>query len=202
MFRRISGAPTESLCEYLKQIGIDAEVLPSGSPEEIGGYRTFRSGGSNAGCIKVKGQNVDLVQLLLRGMTGPLGAAGDFDAHFVVRGNVEGKEKQLKAKAKEKKEGFVKKKLVDVKWEGGRLAELLNQDGELTNLLVKAGESPEIELDQKQQCVRVATYLPSKTKGISIGPIPTVGKTEFEFPSRELVEACDRIGKHIRSLLV
>ncbi len=202
MFRRIIGAPTERLCEHLRKMGIDAEVLPSGSPEEIGGYRTFRSGGSNAGCIKVKGQNVDLVQLLMRGMAGPMGAAGVFDVHFVVRGNLEGKEEQLKAEAKEKKEGFVKKKLIDVQWKGGRLAELLNEDGELRNLLIKAGESPEIELDQKHQCVRVATYLTSKTKGVSIGPIPTVGKTEFEFPSRELVEASDRIGKHIRSLVV
>lgn len=198
---KITGAPTESMCEHLQRMGIDAEVLPPGSPEEIGGFGTL---GSNAGCIKVKGQNFDLVQLVMRGTMGPMvvGGAGEFAAHFVVRGNLEGLKKQLKVKAKEKKTGFVTKKLINIKWEGDRLADLLNKDGELEKLLITAGKSPESEVDQKNQCVRLITSLPSVTKGVSIGPMPPVGKKSFKFPSKEFIEASNRIAKHVNSIIV
>jgi hypothetical protein len=183
----------EELCEHLHRMGIDAEAVPSGSPEEIGAH-SFRK---NAGCVKVKNRNIDMVQGVTWGASD--GSCQIFRVDFLVRGKVNGLEKQLEAKAKEKKTGLVRRTLIDVKWTGGHLADLLNEDSELKNLLIQYHEnpsahaSPKIQLDKQNQCVRIAGIMES-TEDMDF-------TSKWKFPSKEYVEACDRIAKHLRTIL-
>lgn len=46
-------------------------------------------------------------------------------------------ENNLNAQSKAKTEGFISKKLLNIKWEGGRLADQLNTDHDLEGCAVK-----------------------------------------------------------------
>jgi hypothetical protein len=63
MFKKKDVAPEvkedeliNELCERLRQIGINATVVASGSPEDVGGLVTFA-----LGSVKVEGRNLDFV---------------------------------------------------------------------------------------------------------------------------------------------
>jgi hypothetical protein len=192
--RRVTGFVPEQFLEglstYLQQMGIDAEAVSPGSPEEIGAYSYQK----NIGCFTVKGRNFDMVQ----GNTWSGESDRIFSLDFVVRGNVSRLEKQLEAEAKEQWKGFTRRgdKITDVTWKGGRLADLLNGDRDLKDLLIHANgwlASPWIHLDQKNQCVRIGGIVESTE---------VMGFTDnWTFPSKAYVEACDRIAQHVRTLL-
>jgi len=198
MFKKIKGAFKEEglmkeLCEHLRQIGINAVLMESGSPEAVGG--AFR--GLVLGCVKVEGRNIDLVQVERMGVE-PV-----YQYYYVVRANVEGLENKLEAKGEPKTKGFMSKEVVDYRWEGKDLAQLLNGDSDLKNMLLKEGlDKLEVKPDKKNQCVRITPIVKTPTR-VSIGGIPvkgglTVGRKEFPTPGD--FEAYDRIAQHIRSI--
>ena len=83
---------TKALCEHLQQIGIDAEVVPSGSPEEIEAPHAIL-----LGCVRVRGLNFDMVQGTSWIQSTPETASEYFGLRFLVIGKVNGLEKQLEA---------------------------------------------------------------------------------------------------------
>jgi len=204
MFKKIKDKFKETglineLCEHLRSIGINATLLESGSSEAIGGTLVL-------GNVKVEGRNLDLIQVE-RQPGG--GSRFVYQYHYVVRANVEGLEDKLKADAKPVTKGLFSKEVVDLKWEGKELAQLLNTDSDLKSMLLKEGlDKVVVRPDKKHQCVMI-THPPKipRQVSVSIGGLPSIpvrggGLTagRKEFPTLEEFDAYDRIAKHIRSI--
>jgi hypothetical protein len=127
------------------------------------------------GWVKVEGRDLDLVQAE-RQPSQVIPPPYGYD--YVVRAIVEGLEGKLWAQTKPIGP-------VDFDWEGGYLAQLLNADSDLQDMLLRAGSnrlwtSP----DERNQCARIT-------------PLTVERKA---FPTREAFEAYDRIAQHIRSI--
>jgi len=138
------------LCERLRQIGVNATVFSvSGSNIEAMEGMLI---GNVVGCVKVEDRNIDLVQLerVEHGSVEDSGSGpfGVYYCHYVVQANVEGLEDKLNAKAKSITKGFLSREIVDFRWEGGELAQRLNADAELRNMLLREGldKLPNIEV--------------------------------------------------------
>ena len=110
-------------------------------------------------------------------------------------------ENDLKAEVKEKTEGLISKKLVDIKWEGGILAGLLNGDTELKNMIMTSSVVPlKVEPDRKNNCVHIINE-----KGIKIiirsgGIFIKKAETRAEnFPPIETLNVIDKISDYVKS---
>jgi hypothetical protein len=165
------------LCQHLQQIGINARLLESGSPDAVGPRwkKGIFASSYVLGCVKVEGRNLDLVQVERQPsqMTPP-----PYGYNYVVRLIVEGLEGKLWA-------GTKPIGPVDFQWQGGYLAQLLNADSDLQDMLLRAGLNKLlISPDKRNQCVRIT-------------PLTVERKA---FPTREAFEAYDRIAQHIRSI--
>jgi hypothetical protein len=208
------------LSEHLRQIGLDATLLPPESPEAVG--PRWKKGsfvsGQSLGCIKIRKRNLDIIQVEKTrteelGFTGGPGGPGDLDLgrlvylyHFIVRTDVEGLERALRADIKLITKGLFSRKAADFKWEGQELAQRLNFDSQLRNMLLKNGSDQlpiiEVRADRANKCVRITrtppipkwTYGPTGREAASL---LTVGR---EFPTRGEFEVYDRIAHHIRRM--
>ncbi len=165
------------LCEHLRQIGINARLLESGSPDAVGPRwkKSIFASSYVLGCIKVEDRNLDLVQVERQPsqiIPPPYGY------NYVVRAIVEGLEGKLWAQTKPIGP-------VDFEWERGYLAQLLNADSDLQDMLLRAGSNKLwISPDKRNRCVRIT-------------PLTVERKA---FPTREAFEAYDRIAQHVRSI--
>ena len=204
------GIPKEvfrDLLKYYQDAGLSAVLLEKGSPETI----------EKETAIKIKGRKFDLV--ILKFASGSIGAGrgGGFEPtiskkvstthpnirfNHIVRGMGKKSEKDLKAEVKEKKEGLISKKLVDIKWEGGKLAKMLNDDAELKNMIMKTGSTPlKVEPDRKNDSIRII-----QQKGIDVivesgGVFIKKTQTRAEnFPPIESFDVIDRIAEHAKSI--
>jgi len=179
---------TNDLCEHLRQIGIDATLLEAGSPGVVEGT-----------CIKVEGRNINFVQVQSLPSTGGL----RYHYHYVVLANVEGLEGNLKAEVKPPaywKLDLNEKRVVDFQWEGGYLAQLLNADSDLKNMLLKGGlDKLVIRPDRGRRCVRIVHML-GTWPPITIGSA-TIAVGRKAFPTLEDFEAYDRIANTIGSIV-
>lgn len=119
----------------------------------------------------------------------PWGALDRFQAHFIVRRNVEGKSvSNFLAKTKLTTKGhFASKTVVKVQWNGpGVLATKLNDDAELNDMIAK-------------QSVNDATIYVEPTDGAI--RIRNKWKNHLAFGiTKELFEIYDRIAGHIKSI--
>ena len=200
------------LCDHLQQIGINAKVVESGSPEDVGGLVTFALGN-----VKVEGRNLDLVQVgkisvsasdpkLRPGQSGYTRERGQgsirYDYHYVVRVKVAGLEPKLEAEFKpiEKRKGLFGKEVVGFQWKGGELAQKLNSDSDLKNMLLKEGlHRLLIKPEKEHQCVRITPPTGPATFSIDFGRHPSIIGREA-LPTREAFEIYDKIAQHIRSI--
>ena len=199
------------LCEHLRQIGIEATVLDFKSPEAVHHSRTMHiyytmENLPPLGCVKIENRNIDLVEVSRIGAGGSEGGPGHlvYRYNYVVKANVGNLENKLKAEAKQIKKGLLNSEIIDYNWEGGELAQLLNTDSELKNMLLELG-SPNLMVTpyKRDQYVGIMPVI-SPITTIVIGGIPVkydgiVGRKAF--PTREAFEAYDRIAQHIRSIL-
>ncbi|MDX1595847.1 MAG: hypothetical protein R3327_02795 [Nitrosopumilaceae archaeon] len=119
----------------------------------------------------------------------PWGALDRYQAHFIVRKNVEGKSvSNLLARTKLTTKGhFASKSVVKVEWDGpGALATKLNEDLELNEMIAK-------------QNVRDATIYVEPTDNAV--RIRNKWKNHLDFGiTKELFEIYDRIAGHIKSV--
>jgi hypothetical protein len=194
------------LGEHLKKMGLDATLLPPESPEAVGPIwkKGPLTSGRSLGCIKIRNRSLDLVQI--EGQEDADVGRFTYLYHFIVRANVEGLEHAFKAEIKPITKGFLGRKTIDFRWEGGELARRLNLDSQLKSMMLKDGldQLPVIEVraDKANKCVRI-----TKTPVIKwgTGPLKRGGPTVLlavgrKFPTREEFEAYDRIAHHIRSM--
>jgi len=202
------------LYEHLSQMGIKAAVVESGSPENVGGLVTFA-----LGCVKIEGRNIDLVQVergsvaalqpkLQPGVSGYTREKGQgstrYDYHYVVRANVAGLESKLEAEFTpiEKRKGLFGKEVVGFQWKGGYLAQLLDGDSVLKDMLLKEGfQGLTIKPEKEHQCVRITPPTGALTSARfdfdQHHPL-VVGRKAF--PTQGAFEVYDRIAQCIRGI--
>jgi len=196
------------LLAYYQNAGLNAELLEPDNPQTLPGEKS----------IKVSGRKFDLV--ILKYASGSIGAGRGFTVgpqigfqqqnlgptninfNYVVKGLSITNEDDLKAQVKEKTEGLISKKLVDIHWEGGMLAGQLNGDTELKNLIMKSSVVPlKVEHDKKNNCVHIINE-----KGIRIiiqrsGIIVQKAETRAEnFPPIETLDVIDKIATYVKPI--
>lgn len=116
----------------------------------------------------------------------PWGTQDRYQAHFIVRKNVQNAIDYTARTILSTKGHFGSKKVVGVKWSGGKLAELLNNDAGLSEMITK-------------QSVKDATIFVDPTdNGIRIYG---KWKNSFEFGiTKEMFEIYDKIASHIKAV--
>ena len=116
----------------------------------------------------------------------PWGTQDRYQAHFIVRKNVQNAIDYTARTILSTKGHFGSKKVVGVKWSGGKLAELLNNDAGLSEMITK-------------QSVKDATIFVDPTdNGIRIYG---KWKNSFEFGiTKEMFEIYDKIAGHIKAV--
>ncbi len=116
----------------------------------------------------------------------PWGALDRYQAHFIVRRTVEN-DLDFVAKTVLKTKGhFGSKKVDQVNWNGGKLAELLNSDSTLNDLI------------KKQSVKDASIFVEPTSKGVRIHG---KWKNHLDFGiSKDLFEIYDKIAGHIKSL--
>ncbi len=209
-------AGLEALCKYYVELGIDASVLPDGSPEALEKGLVKK----DMGYIKVSGRNFELVTIRMKGTTSgsyslgsiPLGKTGGssvgaplgekrkipFEYHHIVRTKVVD-ENSLKADLKKKTKGLIGKEVTGVSWEGRSLAAKLNSNAELNAAILKfitPKDDLKVEPDKKNNLVRIIFSRPSEIKsGLIHGTLFTFDRKMLP---KEAIDAIDKIASLIR----
>jgi hypothetical protein len=115
---------------------------------------------------------------------------------------VAGLEHKLKAEFKpiEKRKSLFGKKVVGFQWEGRDLAQRLNSDTDLKNMLLKEKiQKLLIKPEKEHQCVRITPPTGGETFSFDFGRHPAIlGRKAF--PTREAFDIYDRIAHHIRNI--
>lgn len=117
----------------------------------------------------------------------PWGAQDRFQAHFIVRKDLSENDNGFVAETKLTTKGhFGSKKLVGVQWVGGRIADVLNNDAELTNMILKQPvKDAHIRVDPTKNGVRIyGTWRNSSELGMT----------------KDLFAIYDKIASHIKNL--
>ena len=143
--RRLNLNVLEALCGNLRNLGVDA-CLKEEEKKSLAS-KLFSFGGYNMGCIVVRGQFIDEI-----GLTGHYESSssddegfGDgwshgsqleaVDVDYLLHIPLKGKRNLLEAKLKIDREGLIKRRVVEMHWEGGELAKRLNGDREISDSL-------------------------------------------------------------------
>jgi hypothetical protein len=117
----------------------------------------------------------------------PWGAQDRFQAHFIVRKNTGSNDTDFISRTILSTQGhFGLKKIKGVKWNGGKLAKVLDGDSALTEMIQKQSvNDATIFVDPTENAVRIYGKW----------------KNNFEFGiSKELFEIYDKIAGHIKAL--
>ena len=116
----------------------------------------------------------------------PWGAQDRFQAHFIVRKETDDKMDYTARTILSTSGHFGSKKVVDITWNGGRLAEILNDDSSLKEMITK-------------QSVKDATiFVDPSDNGIRIYG---KWKNSYEFGiTKEMFSIYDKIAGHVKSL--
>jgi hypothetical protein len=190
----------DALCKYYQELGIKASILPDKSPEVVEKGLVKQ----DMGYIKVSGREFDLVTIRMKGTTSGSYDLGKvrgvpiatkqkipFEYHHIVRTDITS-EGATKANLKKKTKGVVGKEVIDVSWEGGRLADVLNSNDGLKVSIMKFIEHQDgikIEPDKKNKIFRIVFSRPSEIKsGLVYG-----FKFNRNLLPKEAIDAIDRI---------
>ena len=117
----------------------------------------------------------------------PWGALDRYQAHFIVRKDIGERDRDFTAKTElNTKNHFSAKEVVSVSWNGGRLAEVLNADSELNELLAKqTPNDASIRIEPTETGVRIYNKW----------------KNHLDFNiTKEMFEIFDKIAGHIKSI--
>jgi len=194
------------LLAYYQTAGLNVELLETDNPQTIPGEKS----------IKVSGRKFDLV--ILKYASGSIGVGRGFTVgptigyqreslgptninfHYVVKGISIMNEGDLEAQVKEKTEGLISKKLVDIHWEGGILAGQLNGDIELKNMIMKSIAVPlKVEPDKKNNCVHIINEKSIRIIIQRSGIIVQKTETRAEnFPPIEILDVIDKIATYVK----
>ena len=167
----------QMLCEHLQRWGIDARMSEEAEDRVV-----------------LMGQEIDVVKVSHLG-----GYGSSYSFHYGVRCDVEGIEKQMRARMKIQTKGLIRREVVDFKWVGGELTDELNRDDELKKQLLQqlkidVRDSVEIAPDKKVGIVWITTtkVMPPFPKSATPFSIP-----DDIMPSEASFESYNAIARHI-----
>ncbi len=196
------------LIAHYQKVGLGAELLEPDSPETLRGEKAIKIGNRKfdlvilkfaGGSIRV-GRGFELGPSVSTEITktGPT----NINFNYIVKGTGTRSEGDVKAEVKEKKEGFLSKKLVDISWEGGKLAAMLNSDSELKSLIMKSNVVPlKVEADEKNDCIRIINQRGLRIVVESSGVFLKKTETRAEnLPPIEILDVIDKIADHVKSI--
>lgn len=115
----------------------------------------------------------------------PWGAQDRFQAHFIVKTQHSVSEENFLARSKPETKGyFASKRVTGVQWKGGTLAEALNSDSELKNMMTRLSyEDAQICIEPTKDAIRIYGKW----------------KDSYNFTiTKELFTVYDRIASHIK----
>lgn len=118
----------------------------------------------------------------------PYGALPYYQMHFVVAGNGRIFEDRFIARTMKKTKGIIRKQVTDLRWEGGQIADRLNNDSNLTSLLTMVLlEEGTIYIDPTENGIRIYSDWKSEHK-VEI--------------SKQALEAYNIIAGHVKNYLL
>lgn len=131
---------TEALCNNLCESGIDASINPE-KKSLLSQLKPF--GAKSIAKITIRGRQVAGIELFghyrspneKRFGAGARSTLEAVDVDYILRADIKDKKKLLKAKLHVKRTGLVHRKVVEMRWDGGTLANKLNSDSTVTELL-------------------------------------------------------------------
>jgi len=214
--KREEARAIEALCEHLRLMGVDATVE---SKEHKQLKTSVEWNFTLLGSVKIANRNIDLIEWqrdvydLWRG-DDYWGRWNRYRCNYVVQVKVDGLEDRLKAESEpvSVKKGFLKSELVGFKWVGNELAQVLNNDADITKVLYppdkvtlsqeslwsrhKLATLPNVEIIpyKEHQCVRMRQVWVDEWTDRPNQHLVSA------FPTAETFEAFDRIAQHIRSV--
>ncbi len=116
----------------------------------------------------------------------PWGTQDRYQAHFIVRKNVQNAIDYTARTILSTKGHFGSKRVIGVQWSGGKLAELLNSDASLSKIITK------------QSVTDATIFVDPADNGIRIYG---KWKNSFEFGiTKEMFEIYDKIAGHIKAV--
>ena len=206
----------DEFCDYQVSLGLAARPADESEASPLGkGYW-----GLDSQCIAIDDGPFDLVWIRLGGAVGPRQnfKAGAFrlnigpipvlsnqvlplQFHYVLWGDPGAARHDVKARLKMRKRGLWNPEIVDVRWTGGRLASLLDRDGDLTEDLLEAmaaDESLLVRPHMRSGSVRIVHGC-TRTVNFSL-----LSKEMLDFHQRlappELIGSIERIAGHVRRI--
>jgi hypothetical protein len=168
----------ETFHEHLRSLGIDSSLVDKGEVE----VKLSRMYGKK--CIKLKGKNIDLIDVQTRSSQ----YSSEVVVEYIVVGEKEDKS-VFEVVTKIKGKGIIKREILSFEWTGKYFAEKLNMDSRLNEILLRKFQEKEITH------IRIG-YVP-KAHITKISTIYQGGKIK-PLPSIETLNAYDAIAKHIR----
>lgn len=204
---------TEELCERLVEAGIDASIIPEDSDKRV--QKGWLK--SDLGYIETPGWDVDVVALRVEGGLSPhprnwstTVKAGSLPLltskvmpvqyHFVISFHQLGQAADFKATL-QKPGGFLRRRTKSG-WQGGRLAERLTNDTELTAGVAAelgADDNLWVRADFRDGCIRIV--LKSRLAfRFAMLPTPTA-ELERGLPSTALLKDIGGVAQHVRALM-
>lgn len=132
----------ESIGQQLANSGIAVSIEPA--KEEMLSQLNIFSNTRRLGMLTINGHQINQITLtgLLtsRTQSGPAGSrqlrsVTGIDVDYIIQADVKVKEDTLKARLNVKRKGLLHPKVTEMKWEGDALAEKLNGDAAITELL-------------------------------------------------------------------
>ncbi len=196
------------LLAFYQSYSINASLIDKHSAETIGKKTS----------IKIDGRNFDLVTLKF--VRGYMSASRGFSLsptiskkgkkshptiqfNYVIKdmGNIS--EDDIRVEMNEEKTGFVSKKLVNIEWEGGRLAGLLNGDAGLKQKILTMGTTLlRVEPDRKNDIVSIIHRKKIDMIAESSGIFLKIWKNRAEnLPSIETLDIIDKIAEHVNLII-
>ncbi len=203
----------DALSSHLTSIGVMVE-----SREHTKGFRgilpTAQDGmmeGSICGSVKILHRTIDEI-LLSRGSTHE--GVAYFRCIYLVNARVEGLEQKLTANLKLARKGILLRNIVDFRWEGQELAQMLNSDPLLRERgqeLIK-GQDSGLRLGSKLESLYKKEYLLMQFPGsvsitsynnrkcVRIMPVRVAAPLENALPKIRDFEVFDRVAVLVRSI--
>jgi hypothetical protein len=203
------GLPEEVYTDLVKHYqsgGIGASLLEKESPETVGREKA----------VKIEGRNISLV--IPKFAMGSVGGGKGLDIgpsfsknvrithpvvnfHHIVRGVAPRDDNEMSATLVAEKKGLISKEVVGVKWEGGRVASMLNADAELNKNILRRGiDSLKVEGDSKNGVLRIILRDKIDVVTESSGFIVKETKNRAEkLPSLEDFDIIDRIAGKLKT---
>jgi len=195
--KRMFETKVEALCGHLRLLGLNATTVKFNERLCVIGPIDQKSGITGwglLGAVKVANRNVDLVELV------QYAGADDYlyRCYYVVWAKVEGIEHKMKAKLKSSRKHLMSREIVDFWWDGNELAQALNSDTDLRDMLHRMKKVLRLRFLFPVLCLEVKLF--RKHQGIRIMPKGDYYSPEAAFPSIETFETFDRVAQHIRSI--